>query len=118
MALKDKKIVIYKATNTTDPIGNQTLTYKPIHPCTLWAYVRQLSAKEYYAAKTTNVDEEMIFQVNWRTDLTTPLGYFIRYGNVWYNIQRIDTFENYKSDLKIYAKLMRTPEEGAIEEYE
>lgn len=102
---KDKKIIIYRMEDTAEPGGMPNMDYVPIHEGKLWAYVRQQSAGEYYAAKAVQVSEEMLFVVNWRADLiaadTDVL--FISYKGTWYNIQRIDTFEGYKEDLKIYA---------------
>ena len=43
-----------------------------------------------------------MFQVNYHTDLTTAN--VIRYNGRLYNITRIDTFEGYKQDLKLYCK--------------
>jgi len=72
--LKDKKIVLRRKERIKDSAGFGVDKYTPIHEGKLWAYVRQLSAGEFYGAKA-----------------------------VMYNITRIDTFEGYKEDLKIYA---------------
>ena len=68
----------------------------------MWAYFRHLSGEEYFAASTTNYKEEVLFQINYRTDLTTA--HVIRYNGVLYDITRIDSYEGYKADLKLYAK--------------
>ena len=68
---------------------------------TVWAYFRQLSMKELYSV-TTQVQEEVLFQINYRTDITTA--HVIKYNGIQYEITRIDTFEGYKSDLTIYCK--------------
>ena len=68
---------------------------------TVWAYFRHLSGKEVFAAATVNYKEEVLFQVNYRTDLTTAN--VIRYNGRLYNITRIDTFEGYKQDLTLYC---------------
>ena len=103
---KDKKVIIYKTDN--------------IHPGKLWAYVRQQSASEYYAAKAVQVTEEILFVVNWRSDLITPdsTSLYIFYKGAWYDVQRIDTFEGYKEDLQIYAKLRSyAPDESEVFPY-
>ena len=118
--LKDKKITIYFKSHSTDPEGYPIEGFKPVHPGSLWAYKRQFSAKEYYAAKTTNIEEELLFIVNWRADLITEnsINYYIRYGDEWYDIERIDTYEGYKNDLRIYAKRMdNRPDPGDILPY-
>ncbi len=108
---KDKKITIYKFTTTEDADGYETTAYAPIHPGKLWAYVRQQSASEYYASKALQIAEDMLFVVNWRADLTTAAArdFYIEYKGSWYDIQRIDTFEGYKEDIQIYAKLTTVP---------
>ena len=68
---------------------------------TVWAYFRHLSGKEAFAAATVNYKEEVLFQVNYRTDLTTAN--MVRYNGALYNITRIDTFEGYKEDLTLYC---------------
>jgi len=105
--LKDKKIKIYKKVLTEDDIGNQIAAYKPIHPGKLWAYVRQLSAKEYFAAAQVQNKEEMLFTVNWRPDINPHM--YIEYKGRWYNIERVDTFEGYKENLHLYASEISEP---------
>ena len=117
---KDKKIMIYRSENVAEPGSMPRNGYKPIHPGKLWAYVRQQSAGEYYAAKAVQVTEEMLFVVNWRADLITPDAneLYIEYKGVWYDVQRIDTFEGYKEDIQVYAKLSpSTPSEDDIYPY-
>ena len=116
---KDKKIIIYKVTYEQDGYGYGVETFTPIHPNKLWAYVRQQSASEYYAAHAVQITEDMLFVVNWRADLTTfdTLTLYILYKGLWYNVQRIDTFEGYKEDLQMYGKLVRTPSAGDIRPY-
>jgi SPP1 family predicted phage head-tail adaptor len=100
--VKDKKIIIYNKTEVQDDIGNWVTAYQPIHPGSLWAYARQLSQKEYFAAGTAGYKEDMQFTVNWRRDIKP--GMLIYYRETWYVIDRVDTFEGYKEDLKLLAK--------------
>ena len=114
--LKDKKITIYKKVITEDDWGNRISSYQPIHPGKLWAYVRQLSAKEYFAAAAVQNTEEMLFTVNWRPDITPQM--YIEYKGVWYDIQRVDTFEGYKENLHLYAsQTIHAPRESDIIPY-
>lgn len=99
--LKDKKIEILEGRNVAEPGGMPRFEWVPIHEGKLWAYVRQLSAREYYAAMAVQAEEEMLFIINWRNDITTDM--IIKYKNRYFNIIRIDTFEGYKGDIKIYA---------------
>ena len=67
----------------------------------VWAYFRQLSSKEVFAAATINYKEEVLFTRNHRTDITTA--HVVRYKGVLYDITRVDTFEGYKEDLTLYC---------------
>lgn len=102
---KDKKITIYKEIRKGDSIGWQGCYYIPIHPGTIWAYKRQLSAGEGFAAMSMTIEEEMLFVVNWRRELKTNQVYkfFISCNGDWYDVKRIDIFEGYKEDIQIYA---------------
>jgi len=99
--LKDKKIEILEGRNVAEPGNMPRYEWTPIHEGKLWAYVRHLSAREYYAAKAVQAEEEMLFIINWRNDITTDM--IIKYKNRYFYIIRIDTFEGYKGDIKIYA---------------
>ena len=105
--LKDKKITIYKKVIGEGDMGDQIVAYQPIHRGKLWAYVRQLSAKEYFAAAAVQNKEEMLFTVNWRADITPQM--YVEYKGVWYDIQRVDTFEGYKENLHLYASQTLRP---------
>ena len=48
--LKDKKITIYAEITDENGTGYTEIKYRPIHPGTVWAYMRDMSAREYYAA--------------------------------------------------------------------
>lgn len=101
--LKDKKIMIYDLVMGENSLGNLTTKgYRPIHPGKLWAYARQLSQTERFVAAQISTTEEMLFVINWRSDIENYMK--ILYKGEWYDITRIDTFEDYKQDLKIYAK--------------
>ena len=117
--LKDKKITIYKRSCTLDQIGNQVSCYIPVHPRTLWAYVRQLSGKELFMASSFHAEEEVLFSVNWRADLTMQncLDLFVVYKGIWYDMTRVDSYEGYKSDIRLYAKTMRAPAQKEIKPY-
>ena len=69
---------------------------------TVWAYFRHLSGKGVFATATVNYKEGVLFQINYRTKLTTAN--MVRYNGTLYNITRIDTFGGYKEDLTLYCK--------------
>lgn len=99
--LKDKKIEILGFINTAEPGDMPNEEWSPIHDGKLWAYIRQLSSTEYVAAKQIKSEEEILFVINWRNDITDSM--VIKYNGLFYGIRRIDTFEGYKNDLQIYA---------------
>lgn len=103
--LKDKKIVIYRAVDVSEPGDMPKVKYKPVHPGKIWAYVRQTSASEIFFASSTFSQESMNFVIAWRPDIIS-LEDFIMYNGVFYNIQRVDTFEGYKSDITITGNSM------------
>lgn len=75
----------------------------PIHTGTLWTYFRWLSGKEFFASASIQLEEECLFIINWRNDTNTYMQ--IEYKNQYYDITKIDVFEDYKKDISIYAKL-------------
>lgn len=102
MKLKDKKIEILAVQNVVNENGYAVETLKPICP-PVWAYFRHLSGKEYFAANAEQVKEEVLFQINWRTGLSTA--HVIRFKGVLWDITRVDTFEGYKGDMTLYCKI-------------
>ena len=104
--LKDKKIILYRSEIVKDEAGFAAAKYAPLHPGQLWAYVRQLSAREVFAAQAVQQQEEMLFVINWRGDVDAHC--FVGFRGVLYNITRVDTFEGYKADLRLYAARLAT----------
>ena len=103
--LKDKKIILYKVEQriiNNEGFVNRVL-FKPIHEGRLWVYVRQLDASEIINSAALKLSEEMLFVINWRNDINTKVC-FLCYKDILYDITRVDTFEGYKEDLKLYAK--------------
>ena len=66
--------------------------------------LRQLSGKEVFAAAAYRYDEEVLFTINYRADLTTAC--YVEYNGVKYSVTQIDTFEGYKQDITLYCKRM------------
>ena len=54
-----------------------------------------------HAANAEHMQEEVLFTINWRNDVTTA--HVIRYNDVLWNITRVDTFEGYKEDISLYC---------------
>ena len=98
--LKDKKINILKQKKGSDDYGEPIDELVTIAD-NIWAYYRQLSGREIYAAQTVNAQEEVLFEIGWRNDIDTTVK--IQYRGDIYNVTRIDDFEGYKNDLKVFA---------------
>ena len=103
MKLKDKKINIYIERYLPNGNGYTTKVTEPL-ALNVWAYFRQLSGKEIFAAAAYRYDEEVLFTINYHAGLTTAC--YVEYGGVKYNVNRIDTFEGYKQHITLYCKRM------------
>lgn len=102
MMLKDKKISILGIVETENELGETEQSFIPIvGGDNIWAHYRHSSGMEYFQAMQVQARVEAVFTINWRDDLNTAMR--ILYKNKQYNITRIDDYEGYKKDLKIYA---------------
>ena len=99
--LKDKKIKVYRYSNSQNAMGVWVKAYKYIVNGSLWAYARQLSQEQTLAAAQYGDSEKRLFVVNYRNDL--QLGDFIEYNGRHYSITRLDTTDDYNGDLYIYV---------------
>lgn len=101
MKLKNKKTNVYIERYVPNGNGYTTKVTEPL-ALNVWAYFRQLSGKEIFAAAAYRYDEEVLFTINYHDDVTTAC--FVEYKGVKYNVNRIDTFEGYKQDITLYCK--------------
>lgn len=99
--LKDKKIEILAGMDVSAPGEFERIEWAPIHQGKLWAYVKQMSAREFYAAAAVQNEETMMFEINWRSDIKPNM--YVKYKSRYYNIIRIDTYEDYKKNIRLYA---------------
>ncbi len=102
--LKDKKAMIYwEKPGGQDKDGFPIKGgYVPFAPELLWCYARQLSQDQRYASAYYDVDESRFFVFNHIPDISVYD--FISYRDKWYQITRVDTMDDYKSDMFVYAK--------------
>lgn len=99
--LKDKKVTILKMVET-NVNGEAETNYIPLEGAeNIWAYYRHVSGSEFFASGTVNAKIEVIFVINWRSDIDTYMK--IIYKGKEYGITQIDDFEGQKTDLKIFA---------------
>ncbi len=101
MKLKDKIINIYIERYFPNGNGYTTKVTEPL-ALNVWAYFRQLSGKEIFAAAAYRYDEEVLFTINYRAGLTTAC--YVEHNGVKYSVTRLDTFEGYKQDIMLYCK--------------
>ena len=99
MKLKDKKIDLQGVQYYTDKYGNRKKETVTI--ATVWAYFRQLSGNEIYRV-TTQTTEEVMFVINYRTDITTENVILYECGE--YSLGRVEVFEGYRRDRTVYSK--------------
>ena len=114
--LKDKKITIYEVVSASNENSMPVTKYRPIHPSGVWAYVRDMSTEERISAQLVGSKEEAVFAVNWRPDVKLPL--CVAFRGQWYKVERIDAFEGYKSDLRLFVSSAWKPEEKDILPFE
>lgn len=95
MRLKDKKIQIYSIVSST------TYRLNPDGP--FWAYYRQMSEKELYAAAAMTVKEDAVFIINYHEGI--KIYDLVAFRGKYYRITRIDDFEGNRQDRKLYASV-------------
>ena len=116
---KDKKVKLIRRTARDTAGGYPKPVYQYMTPSAIWAYTRQLSQDQKYAAHAYMTDEERYFVVGYRNDL--KLYDIVEYKGVFYSITRLDTEDDYNTDLFIYvekAKPGDTPKAAEILPYE
>lgn len=100
--LKDKKITILYDTSNGEA---ERPTWGPLQGASnIWAYYRAVSGKEFYAAAQTQHEEDVLFVINYHSGINESM--HIKFQNGEYEIVRIDNFEGYKADIKLYCKIV------------
>lgn len=115
---KDKKALIYKAISVSEPGKMPETYYTPTTPATVWCYSRQLSQNTIFEAKAHGEAETRFFVFNQR--ITVDLYDLILYRDKWYQVTRVDTEDDYISDVFVYVKdapVGSNPKESDIKPY-
>ncbi len=99
---KDKQVRPIRRTAKNTAAGYPKQTYQYLTKGAIWAFTRQLSQDQKYAAHAYMTEEERFFVVNYRNDL--KLYDQIEYKGVYYSITRLDTQDDYNTDLFIYVE--------------
>ncbi len=114
--IKDKRIFIYEIVAKRDTHGNEIKAKKYIHSkIGLWAYVREMSEREKFAAKTAGAEVSMVFKVNYNKKIKA--GQYLEFKGETFIMESIDGFEYYKRDLTLNAKRI-VPETAVYYEYD
>lgn len=104
--VKDKKIGIYEIKPERDISGNEVKVKRYIHNHErLWAYVRELSEREKFAAKAAGAEQSTIFKVNYNARIKA--GLHLEFRGETFAIKSVDGFEYYKCDLTIRAERVK-----------
>jgi len=105
--IKDKLIDIFAVVPGRDLAGNEVKIKKYIHDKNrLRAYVRGLSQREKFAAKSMGAEQSTIFKVNFNEKIRT--GLYLEFRGETYIIASVDGFEFYRRDLTIRANRCKT----------
>lgn len=115
---KDKKALIFNSVSVNTNGYMSKSYYVPRTPAAIWAYASQLSQTTVFEAKSYGEDVSYMFVFNLRTEV--ELYDLILYRNKWYEVTRVDTKDDYDTDIFVYAKDAprgSIPKEDAIKPY-
>lgn len=101
--LKDKKARIYvKQASTQDAEGYPIPGgWRPTSASDLWCYSKQLSQETVLVASQYGSEETRLFVFNPTTVKQYDL---ILYRSTWYEVTRVDTTDDYNTDVFVYVK--------------
>ena len=105
-SLKDKKCKIYSTRTEFDNIGNHKNVFKYLGE--FWCYSKQLSASTFFQNQIQGINETRIFILNFNPEIKVNDRIF--YREDWYEITRVDTADDYLSELYIYVKRAVRPD--------
>lgn len=115
---KDKRAQIYKYHEGGQDSQGFFIDgyYTPLAPAPLWCYTSQLTQKQLYATHMFLNDETRLFVFNYR--IAVEQYQILEYKGKWYEITRVDTTDDYNTELFVYVKnLNSAPDESAIKPY-
>ena len=117
--LKDKKAQVYKKVSVPNPGGKPLNKWYPISDDLLWCYAKQLSQDETFYAKTYGDAENRFFVFN--HNKLIAFNDYVLYRGTWYMITRVDTTEDYNTDVFVYVKNAtggNIPSQSNVEDYD
>ncbi|MCM1133575.1 MAG: phage head closure protein [Ruminococcus flavefaciens] len=86
------KIAFQILAEITDEIGNQIPEWTTVF--TAWANINGVGGREYYSARQTNSENDMIFRVRYSRKIADYLTSEIRivYGNRIFDVKHVDDY--------------------------
>jgi len=118
--VKDKKVKIYRV-ETARKKGHEIKIKRYIHDEKsggLWAYVRDLTDRERFAALAVQVEQTIVFKITHNKKIAEG-GFYIEFGGATYKAASTDNFEFYKTDLVFKGERCEMPafDEVQYDEY-
>lgn len=101
------RIMIQRNSFTKDEVGNQKNIWTNYYSC--WAYINNLSGREYWEAAQVNQETSLYFIVRYCSELKTMDStlYRIVFQDEIYNITFVDFMQYKNKFLKLRAELVR-----------
>lgn len=101
------RITIQKSTLGNDSTGNHVLSWEDYYTC--WAYVNNLSGKEYWEAAQVNAQKDIYFIIRYCSEVVAmdTEHYRILFRGQVYNITFLDNVKYQNRTLKIRASLAK-----------
>ena len=100
-----ERIVIQRSRAGTDKAGNHVLSWEDFYVC--WAYVNNLSGKEYWEAAQVNAQKDVFFLIRYCSEVAEmdTEHYRIVFRGQGYNITFLDNVKYPNRKVKLGASL-------------
>lgn len=90
----NKKIDVQILTESQDKIGNCSAGWSSLYPGGVWAFIKGVGGREYYAAAAANTENEMRFYIRYSRKIAEyrfkTAEIRIVYDGITYNVKHID----------------------------
>lgn len=96
--MKDKKAEVYEVIE--DDGG--TIWWRPITPAPMWCYSRLVSESKKYEAGIVGESISRDFVFNYNAKIAVDA--VIKYKDVWYQAERVDTQDDYNGDMHVTVR--------------
>ena len=104
--IKDKKIAVYSVETGRDLNSNEIKVKRYIHDRNgLWAFARELSEKEKFAAKAAGAEQSILFKINYNKRIKA--GLYLEFRGDTFVIKSVDGYQWYERDLTLRAERVK-----------